>query len=120
MSANPSKLLLIDGHSLAFRAYYAFGKSKQGGLRTSDGIPTSVCFGFLKSLLEAIDKEQPDSVAIAFDLAEPTFRHQADPTYKGDRAETPVDFIPDLANLQELLRAFNLPVITAAGYIDLA
>lgn len=116
MSANPSKLLLIDGHSLAFRAYYAFGKSKQGGLRTSDGIPTSVCFGFLKSLLEAIDKEQPDSVAIAFDLAEPTFRHQADPTYKGDRAETPVDFIPDLANLQQLLRAFNLPVITAPGY----
>ncbi len=116
MSANPSKLLLIDGHSLAFRAYYAFGKSKQGGLRTSDGIPTSVCFGFLKSLLEVIDKEQPDSLAIAFDLAEPTFRHQADPTYKGDRAETPVDFIPDLANLQQLLRAFNLPVITAPGY----
>lgn len=116
MSANLSQLLLIDGHSLAFRAYYAFGKSKQGGLRTSDGIPTSVCFGFLKSLLEAIDKEQPDSVAIAFDLAEPTFRHQADPTYKGDRAETPVDFIPDLANLQELLRAFNFPVITAPGY----
>lgn len=116
MSANLSQLLLIDGHSLAFRAYYAFGKSKQGGLRTSDGIPTSVCFGFLKSLLEAIDKEQPDSVAIAFDLAEPTFRHQADPTYKGDRAETPVDFIPDLANLQQLLRAFNLPVITAPGY----
>ncbi len=116
MSANPSKLLLIDGHSLAFRAYYAFGKSKQGGLRTSDGIPTSVCFGFLKSLWEVIDQEQPDSVAIAFDLAEPTFRHQADPTYKGDRAETPVDFIPDLANLQQLLRAFNLPVITAPGY----
>lgn len=116
MSANPSKLLLIDGHSLAFRAYYAFGKSKQGGLRTSDGIPTSVCFGFLKSLLEVIGKEQPDSVAIAFDLAEPTFRHQADPTYKGDRVETPVDFIPDLANLQQLLRAFNLPIITAPGY----
>jgi DNA polymerase-1 len=116
VSANPSKLLLIDGHSLAFRAYYAFGKSKQGGLRTSDGIPTSVCFGFLKSLLETIDKEQPDSVAIAFDLAEPTFRHQADPNYKGDRAETPVDFIPDLANLQQILRAFNLPVITAVGY----
>lgn len=116
MSANPSKLLLIDGHSLAFRAYYAFGKSKQGGLRTSDGIPTSVCFGFLKSLLEVIGKEQPDAVAIAFDLAEPTFRHQADPTYKGDRVETPVDFIPDLANLQQLLRAFNLPIITAPGY----
>ena len=115
MSA-PTTLLLIDGHSLAFRAYYAFGKSKYGGLRTSDGIPTSVCFGFLKALLEVIAKEKPDSVAIAFDLAAPTFRHEADENYKSDRVETPADFIPDLANLQELLTAFNFPIITAAGY----
>ncbi len=116
MSANPATLLLIDGHSLAFRAYYAFGKNKDGGLRTSDGIPTSVCFGFLKALLEAIAQEKPEAIAIAFDLAEPTFRHKADANYKSDRTETPADLIPDLANLQELLRAFNLPVITAAGY----
>jgi DNA polymerase-1 len=116
LSTNPDTLLLIDGHSLAFRAYYAFGKSRDGGLRTSDGIPTSVCFGFLKALLEVIEKEKADAIAIAFDLAEPTFRHKADANYKGDRAETPADFIPDLANLQELLKAFNLPVITAAGY----
>ncbi|MGB5900517.1 MAG: hypothetical protein WBG66_20170, partial [Geitlerinemataceae cyanobacterium] len=52
--SNLPTLLLIDGHSLAFRAYFAFAKSRQGGLRTSTGIPTSVCFGFLKSLSEAI------------------------------------------------------------------
>ena len=115
MSA-PATLLLVDGHSLAFRAYYAFGKGREGGLRTSEGIPTSVCFGFMKALLDTIAQEKPDSIAIAFDLPEPTFRHEADATYKADRADTPADFIPDLANLQELLRAFNLPVITAAGY----
>ncbi len=98
-----SKFLLIDGHSLAFRAYYAFTMSKSGALRTTRGIPTSVCFGFLNSLLQVIQLQKPDYVAIAFDRSEPTFRHQADSNYKSDRKETPEDFIPDLANLQDLL-----------------
>ncbi len=55
-------------------------------------------------------------MAIAFDLATPTFRHEADETYKAGRVETPEDFIPDLKNLQELLTYFNLPAITAEGY----
>ena len=109
-------LLLVDGHSLAFRAYYAFAKGRDGGLKTSDGTPTSICFGFLKSLLLVLEAEKPQACAIAFDLGLPTFRHEADETYKADRAETPDDFIPDLANLQEILAALNLQVITAAGY----
>ncbi|TAG49525.1 MAG: DNA polymerase I [Oscillatoriales cyanobacterium] len=55
-------------------------------------------------------------MAIAFDLATPTFRHEADETYKAGRAETPEDFIPDLKNLQELLGYLNLPAVTAPGY----
>ncbi|MGD1698736.1 DNA polymerase [Dapis sp. BLCC M229] len=116
MSANPPTTLLIDGHSLAFRSYYAFAKSRSGGLKTSTGIPTSVCFGFLKSLLEVIETQKPEYLAIAFDLGEPTFRHKADENYKADRPEPPEDLITDLENLQELLRAFNLTVITAPGY----
>jgi DNA polymerase I len=112
----PSKLLLIDGHSLAFRAYYAFAKGREGGLRTSTGIPTSVCFGFLKSLIEVISVEKPAYLAIAFDLGGPTYRHDADDTYKAGRAETPEDFIPDIQNLQELLSALNLPIVVAPGY----
>jgi DNA polymerase I len=112
----PAKLLLIDGHSLAFRSYYAFAKGRDGGLRTSTGIPTSVCFGFLKSLIEVINAEQPEYLAIAFDLGGPTYRHEADDTYKAGRAETPEDFIPDLQNLQELLTALNLPIVVAPGY----
>jgi DNA polymerase-1 len=55
-------------------------------------------------------------MAVAFDLGLPTFRHEADDTYKADRPGTPEDFVPDLKNLQELLEAFNLPVVSSAGY----
>jgi len=108
--------LLVDGHSLAFRAFYAFGKHPEGGLRTSTGIPTSICFGFLKALIEMLDREKPTAVAIAFDLATPTFRHEIDDTYKANRAETPESFIPDMQNLQKVLAAMNLPAITQAGF----
>ncbi|WP_293149349.1 MULTISPECIES: DNA polymerase I [unclassified Microcoleus] len=117
MSENqPPTFILVDGHSLAFRSYFAFAKSRDGGLRTTTGIPTSVCFGFLKSLLEVMAAHDPQYMAIAFDLATPTFRHEADETYKAGRAETPEDFIPDLKNLQELLGYLNLPAVTAPGY----
>ncbi len=108
--------ILVDGHSLAFRSYFAYAKGRDGGLRTTTGIPTSVCFGFLKSLLEVMASEQPEAMAIAFDLGLPTFRHEADDTYKADRPGTPEDFVPDLKNLHELLLGFNLPILTAPGY----
>lgn len=108
--------ILVDGHSLAFRSYFAFAKGRDGGLRTKTGIPTNVCFGFLKSLLEVMASQQPQAMAIAFDLGLPTFRHEADDTYKADRPGTPEDFVPDLKNLQELLDALNLKIVTAAGY----
>jgi DNA polymerase I len=117
-SASPTTptFVLVDGHSLAFRSYYAFAKGRDAGLRTKTGIPTSICFGFIKSLLEVIANHQPTNIAIAFDLSVPTFRHQADETYKADRKETPEDFIIDIANLQELLTALNIPIITSPGY----
>lgn len=114
-SAQPT-FILVDGHSLAFRSYYAFAKGRDAGLRTKTGIPTSICFGFIKSLLEVIATHQPTNIAIAFDLSLPTFRHEADETYKADRKETPEDFIIDLANLQELLTVLNIQIITSPGY----
>lgn len=109
-------LLLVDGHSLAFRSFYAFAYKQDGGLCTSTGIPTSICFGFLKSLLDILQKEKPTAVAIAFDLATPTFRHDADVNYKAGRKETPENFIPDLINLQLILTAMNITTISKAGY----
>ncbi len=110
------KLLLVDGHSLAFRSYYAFAKGRDGGLRTSEGIPTSVAFGFTKALLETIETENPDYVAIAFDLGGPTFRHEADPTYKANRSEVPEDFRPDLDNLRQFLETLQFKIVVSPGF----
>ncbi|MFM7793996.1 MAG: 5'-3' exonuclease H3TH domain-containing protein, partial [Microcystis panniformis] len=116
-SAEQNKLfILIDGHSLAFRAYYAFAKSRSGPLRTSTGIPTSVCFGFLNSLMQLLETQKPAYLAVAFDLAAPSFRHEADVNYKANRQETPEEFRPDLSNLQSLLAAMNIPIVTSPGY----
>ena len=115
-SADKPLILLVDGHSLAFRSYYAFARSRDGGLRTSTGIPTSVCFGFLKSLMDNLEAQKPDYAAITFDLSEPTFRHEITDTYKAGRAETPEEFTEDVENLKELLGAFQLPIFCLSGY----
>jgi DNA polymerase I len=109
-------LILVDGHSLAFRSYYAHAKGRDGGLRTKTGIPTSVSYGFVKALLDVMETEQPQYLAIAFDVGEKTFRHDHDDTYKAGRPDAPEDFLPDLENLQELLAALSLPVFVAPGY----
>ena len=109
-------LLLIDGHALAFRAYYAFAKSREGGLRTSMGIPTSVTYGFLRALMDVLGQEQPQALGVAFDLGVPTFRHEADVNYKANRAETPEDFLIDVQNLQRVLELLAIPIITVPGY----
>ncbi len=110
-------ILLIDGHSLAFRSFYAFSKSGEGGLKTKDGIPTSVTFGFLKSLLDNCKVLSPEGVVVAFDTAEPTFRHKADPNYKANRDVAPDIFFQDLEQLQSILKEnLNLPLCIAPGF----
>ncbi len=107
----------MDGHSLAFRSFYAFAKGGDGGLSTKAGIPTSVTYGFLKALLDNCRGLAPSGVVIAFDTAEPTFRHEADATYKAHREEAPEPFFADLDNLQQILRdALDLPLCTAPGF----
>lgn len=108
--------ILVDGHSLAFRSYFAHSKGRDGGLRTSTGIPTSASYGFIKALLDMMAIEQPQYMAIAFDRGEPTFRHEADGAYKEGRPEAPPDFLPDVENLQEVLQALNLKLCMVAGY----
>ncbi len=115
-SARPL-LLLVDGHSLAFRSFYAFAKGGDGGLSTKEGVPTSVTYGFLKALLDNCKGLEPDGVVIAFDTAEPTFRHQADESYKAHREEAPEHFFADLDNLQAILReALDLSLCMAPGF----
>jgi len=110
-------LLLVDGHSLAFRSFYAFAKGGDGGLSTQAGVPTSVTYGFLKALLDNCKGLAPQGVVIAFDTAEPTFRHEADGAYKAHRDEAPEHFFQDLANLQQILvEGLDLPLCMAPGY----
>jgi DNA polymerase-1 len=110
-------LLLVDGHSLAFRSFYAFSKGGEGGLSTKEGIPTSVTYGFLKALLDNCKGLQPQGVVIAFDTAEPTFRHEADEAYKAHRDVAPEHFFQDLGNLQQILeQALDIPLCMAPGY----
>ena len=116
VTATRPTFILVDGHSLAYRSYFAFAKGRDGGLRTKAGHSYEYMFWFCKCLLEVMATQQPQAMAIAFDLGEATFRHEADETYKADRKETPEDFIPDLENLHELLNGFNLPIFTAPGY----
>ncbi|MEL7083291.1 MAG: DNA polymerase I [Cyanobacteria bacterium J06597_1] len=106
----------MDGHSLAYRSFYAFALSRDGGLRTSTGIPTSVSYGFTKSLLDTLAQENPTHIAIAFDTRQPTFRHEVDDSYKAGRAETPDEFFEDIQNLEELLGVLKLPVLKAPGF----
>lgn len=116
-TATKPLLLLVDGHSLAFRSFYAFSKGGEGGLSTKDGIPTSVTYGFLKSLLDTCKALRPAGVVIAFDTAEPTFRHKADTTYKANRDVAPDHFFEDVDNLQEILKEqLDLPLCLAPGY----
>ncbi len=117
MERDKPLLLLVDGHSLAFRSFYAFAKGGEGGLSTKDGVPTSVTYGFLKALLDNCKGLGPQGVVIAFDTAEPTFRHEADASYKAHREEAPEHFFADLANLQAILRdCLDLPLSMAPGY----
>ena len=116
-AASKPLLLLIDGHSLAFRSFYAFSKGGEGGLATKDGRPTSVTYGFLKALLDNGKSLKPQGVAIAFDTAEPTFRHKADANYKAHRDVAPEVFFQDLEQLQQILRSqLNLPLCMAPGF----
>jgi len=110
-------LLLIDGHSLAFRSFYAFSKGGDGGLSTKAGVPTSVTYGFLKALLDNCKGLRPQGLVVAFDTAEPTFRHEADAAYKAHRDEAPEHFFADLANLQQILQqSLDIPLAMAPGY----
>jgi len=104
--------MLIDGHALAFRAFYALADK---GLRTSTGEPTYAVFGFASILLNAIKEHQPTHIAVSFDIGR-TFRDDLYSEYKAGRSETPVEFHPQLDRIKELMQAFSIPIYVAAGF----
>lgn len=109
----PKKLFLIDGHALIFKMYYAFLRHP---LVNSKGVDTSILFGFTKSLLEIIAKEQPTHFAVSFDPPGGTFRNKIYSEYKANRPPTPELVIEALEPLSELCRSLGFPVFTIPGF----
>ena len=106
-----NNLLLIDGHSILNRAYYGIPI-----LTNHEGIHTNAIYGFINIMLKAIEDEHSDSVAVAFDLKAPTFRHKMYVVYKGTRKPMPEELREQVPIIKEILSAMNIPVITLEGY----
>jgi DNA polymerase I (EC 2.7.7.7) len=105
-------LVLVDGHALAYRAFFAL---RESGLRSSRGEPTYAVFGFAQILLTALADYRPDYAAVAFDVGR-TFRDDLYAEYKAGRAETPEEFYPQFERMKQLVQALNIPIYTAEGY----
>lgn len=107
------KLILIDGHALIFKMYYAFLRRP---MVNSKGVDTSILFGFTKTLLELLIKEKPTHFAVAFDPPSKTFRHDIFPEYKANRSATPELIKASLEPLCEIMGAVSIPVLMKKGY----
>jgi len=107
------KLFLIDGHALIFKMYYAFlGRP----MVNSQGVDTSILFGFTKYLLELIERERPSHIAVCFDPPGGTFRNTLYPAYKANRGETPALVIEALEPLTQIVLALDIPVLMIPGF----
>jgi len=112
-AGNPGRLLLLDGHSLAYRAFFALPAEN---FSTTTGQPTNAVYGFTAMLINVLRDEQPTHLAVAFDRSEPTFRHEQYVEYKANRRETPEDFRSQLSLIFEVLDALGIARLSAPGY----
>ena len=106
-------LLLIDAYAMIYRAYYAFIRAPR---MNSRGENTSAIFGFVVTLEDLIKRVKPTHMAVAFDPAGPTFRHEVYEQYKAQRQETPEDIRWAVPRIKQLLEAMNIPVLDVPGY----
>ena len=107
------RLLLIDGHSMAYRAFYALPAEN---FTTASGQHTNAIYGFATMLLSLLSSEKPTHVAVAFDVSRKTFRSEIFPEYKANRAKTPDEFRSQMSYLHELVSAFGITQFEVEGY----
>ena len=112
-AASAPRLLLLDGHSLAYRAFYALPVEN---FSTTTGQPTNAVYGFTSMLINALRDEKPTHLAVAFDVGRQTFRSTEFPEYKATRSATPDAFKGQVSLIQEVLAALAVPVVTAEGF----
>ena len=108
-----AKLFLLDAYALIYRSYYAFIKNPR---INSKGLNTSAIIGFVNTLQEVLEKEQPTHIGVAFDPHGPTFRSDAFPAYKAQREKTPEDITKAVPIIKELLEAYHIPVLQVDGF----
>ena len=106
-------LLLIDAYAMIYRAYYAFIRAPR---MNSRGENTSAIFGFIITFEDLLKRLKPSHIAVGFDPAGPTFRHEAFEQYKAQRQETPEDIRWAVPRIKQILQAMNVPVIEVPGY----
>jgi len=113
MSAIQKRLLLVDGHSMAYRAFYALPVEN---FKTSSGQPTNAIYGFASMLINLIKEEKPTHIAVAFDVSRKTFRSEKFPQYKANRASTPDEFRSQMSHINEMVTCFGIKQYELEGY----
>ena len=108
-----AKLLLLDGHSLAYRAFYAL---REVEMSTTTGQPTNAVFGFTSMLINLMRDEEPTHIGVAFDVSRQTFRSEVYTDYKAGRSETPDDFRGQVELIRKVLDALHIPVMMVGGF----
>jgi DNA polymerase-1 len=111
-SDRPRRLFILDGHSLAYRAFFALPST----LATTTGQVTNAVYGFTSMLIKLLTEERPDLIAVAFDVGKPTARLAMDADYKAGRRETPEDFRPQLGLIQEVVESLQIPMLLVTDH----
>lgn len=111
----PKILYLLDGHAIAYRAYFALTSGSSNYWTTSSGEPTAGVYGFASRLLRLFKQEEPDYVAVSFDTGR-TFRHEMYADYKGTRAKMPDDLRVQIERIREMVDCFNIPRVEIDNY----
>jgi DNA polymerase I len=112
VATSSSPLVLLDGHSLAFRAFFALPSD----LQTTTGQLTNVVYGFTTMLVKLFGDFSPDRIAVCFDLGRPAYRHDVYEGYKANRRTSPDEFSSQMPLVREVLSALRIPVVEVAGY----
>jgi DNA polymerase I len=107
------KLYLLDGMALAYRAHFAFIKSR---LKNSEGIATGPILGFANTLVKLLDEEEPTHIAVAWDTHAPTFRHELDDEYKANRPPQPEELTVGIPLIKEMISRFGIANLEQDGY----
>jgi DNA polymerase-1 len=110
---SPKKLFLLDAYALIYRSYYAFIRNPRFN---SKGVNTSAMLGFVNTLTQLLEAEDPHYIGVVFDVSAPTFRHEMYKEYKANREEMPEDLRKSIPYIRKIIEAFNIPIIEKKGF----